>query len=111
MPEIKVIRGYKHYCYYWNDGNINWSNNPFTWNEVCLSRTVFQGYKSDDYDPWAKSYDKLKEEDKKKFITLINKCQGTKYKVTKEVKDVKISSKHIQLTVEAVLKPQIKIIL
>lgn len=115
MPAQVKRNGVTYECYAWNEGKICWSSNPFTWNDVCIALEVKKeaGGSTGRIDTWNwnQGYEKLSKEKKKRFITLICKIKG-KPDITekKEVKDIKVTSKDIELTVNAILgKPIVKI--
>ena len=78
----------------WNNANIIWSNNSFSWDEVEL----IQHAGGDDYNLW--------EEDKKKrLVKLILKVHGDTITESKkrEIKQYKIKAEDIKIAVKEVL--------
>jgi len=99
----------------WGKANFSWetnpfpnqSKNPFTWDDCALIIEVLEGLaggKSPE-DLWKD------KEKKKRFITLIMKCEGKNidYKETKEVIDRKIRISDIALVAKEVLGINIKV--
>ena len=84
----------------------NQSKNPFTWDDVALIIEVLEGMAGgkapEDQLKWTK-------EKKKKFITLIMKCEGIDFKETKEIKDRQIRITDVALVAKEVLGINIKI--
>ena len=85
--------------YTWNNTNILWNNNPYTWDEVELVRKL-AGERAG-YADW----DVLNQSDQKKLIKLILKIHGNTITESKkrEIKQYKIKASDIKLTVEKVL--------
>ena len=94
----------------WEDADFAWDLAPtdieedrYTWDDVTLVEEIVEvihqggGVMEDDM-PWMKDQDK-----KKRLIKLILKCQGKTYKETKEVQNIKITTKDIRLLAEKVL--------
>ena len=81
----------------WNTANINWNNNPYTWNEVQL---ILQAGE-EEWPQWN-------EEKKKKFIKLILKVHGNTITESKkrEIKQYKIKAKDIRIAVKDILGTQ-----
>ena len=100
----------------WDTANFSWdsnpfgaeqSSNPFTWDDVALIITVLEGLGGG-----GKPEDIFKDkEKKKKFITLIMKCEAIneETKETKEVVDRQIRITDIALVAKEVLGINIKI--
>ena len=84
----------------WGQANFSWTNNSFTWEDVALVEAALGGggVMADDM-PWTKWEDDKKE----KLVKLICKVKGKTYKQTKQVKDIKITTKDIRLLAEKVL--------
>ena len=87
----------------WENANVIWSNNQFTWDEIQLAKEleklVFGG---GDFDEEIYKYDTKK---KRKLISLTLKVHGntiTEQK-QKEIKQYKIKAKDIRLVVKEVL--------
>jgi len=85
----------------WDNANFTWNNNPYTWNDVALAAELAGGG----------SYEEvLKDEDKKKkFVKLLCKIQGKEYEETREVKDIEIKAKDVELVIKEVLNIDIKV--
>ena len=84
----------------WNNANILWNSNSFTWDEVQLVEEIIRqgGGNIEDDMPW------MKPEKKKKLIKLILKVKGetlTESK-TKQIKQYKIKAKDVRLVVKEV---------
>ena len=96
----------------WGNSNFAWntnpfpnqSKNPFTWNDVALLIEIVLG------GPGG-AEEVLKDKKKKKrFITLWCKVKGyDETKETKEVKDVVITAKDVELVIKEVLGINVKI--
>ena len=72
---------------------INWSNNPYTWDDVAIIEKIAGG--GGDIPSGLK---KLKKEEKKKCVRLIMKRKGIKvYDEEKCVQDIDVYIKYIQL--------------
>lgn len=84
----------------------NQSKKPFTWDDVALIIEILEGMAGGGMPP-----DNLSKEKKKRFITLIMKCEdkGLDYKETKEVKDRQIRISDVALVAKEVLGINIKI--
>jgi len=84
----------------WGQANFSWNNNSFTWDDVVLVESALGGggVMVDDM-PWTKWEDDKKE----KLVKLICKVKGKTYKQTKQIKDIKITTKDIRLLAEKVL--------
>ena len=93
----------------WGSANFAWntnpfpnqSKNPFTWNDVALLIEIISGGIAE----------VLKDKKKKKhFITLWCKVNGyDETKQTKEVKDVVITAKDVEMVIKEVLGINVKI--
>lgn len=98
----------------WGNANFAWetnpfpnqSKNPFTWDDVALIIEVLEGMAGGGYPG-----ETLKKEKRKRFITLIMKCEAMskEYKETKEVKDRQIRITDVALVAKEVLGINIKI--
>ena len=96
----------------WGNANFAWntnpfpnqSRNPFTWNDVALLIEIISG------GPGG-AEEVLKDKKKKKrFITLWCKVKGyDETKQTKEVKDVVITAKDVEMVIKEVLGINVKI--
>ena len=95
----------------WGDSTgIVWSSNPYCWDDVFLVRKIAGGA-DDTYNKWKPSYDQLTDKEKDRFITLVCHVEGhEKTKENKKKIKANISAKQIKLTVEEVLKTQLKLI-
>lgn len=88
---------------------IVWSSNPYCWDDVFLVQKAAKGV--DIYGGWKPSYDHLTDKEQDRFITLVCRVEG--YKTTKENKKkikANLTTNQIKLTVEEVLKTQLKLI-
>tara|TARA_R110002167_G_scaffold7501_5_gene35654 strand:- start:29 stop:331 length:303 start_codon:yes stop_codon:yes gene_type:complete len=83
----------------WGQANFSWNNNPFTWDDVALVEAALGGGGDMNEMPWTKWEDDKKE----KLIKLICKVKGKTYKQTKQIKDIKITTKDIRLLAKRVL--------
>jgi len=99
----------------WNDSvqnqgyKVKWDDNPFIWSEVQVVLEL-AGLLSG--GPTISTVNKRLNKDlkkKKRIITLICKVEGREYKEIKNIKDIKVTSEQIKLTLEEVLKNQIKV--
>ena len=93
----------------WDEANILWNNNPYTWDEVELvarlaDQVASQGGGGGVFTPVFKS-----KEEKKKFIKLLCKIEGVEYKETKEVKERQIRITDVALVAKEVLGVDIKV--
>lgn len=80
------------------------SKNPFTWNDVALLQEIIQG------GPGGIAELFKQPEKKKHFITLLCKVKGyDETKQTKEVKEVKITAKDVEMVIKEVLGINVKI--
>jgi len=94
----------------WEDADFKWKLAPtdtdadrYTWDDVQLVEEVIEAVQQgggviEDDMPWTKNQEK-----KKRLIKLILKCQGRTYKETKEIQEIKITTKDIKLLAEKVL--------
>ena len=80
----------------WDNANILWNNNEFTWDDVVLIQRITSA--GEDYNLWEK-------EDKNKLIKLILKVHGNTITESKqkEIKQYKIKASDIKITAEKVL--------
>ena len=91
----------------WDNADILWNNNSFTWDEVQLVRELIsQGPSGDGQiaDPSWTDFDD-EERRKKRLIKLILKVHGKTIteRKQKEIKQYKIKASDIKITVEKVL--------
>ena len=77
----------------WDNTNILWNNNEFTWDDVVL----IQRAAGEDYNLWEK-------EDKDKLVKLILKVHGNTITESKkiEIKQYKIKAKEIKIVFKEV---------
>lgn len=90
--------------YTWNNANIIWNDNPYTWNEVLFALQILNNGGASLDNVVLQSPDK-----KRKFIKLLCKVQGQTYEETKDVSDIKISVSDIDLVLSEVLNINIKV--
>jgi hypothetical protein len=81
----------------WNAANIDWNNNPYTWNEVQLILAAGE----EDWNEWEKNK-------KDKLVKLILKVHGNTITESKkrQIKQYKIKAKDIRIAVREVLGTQ-----
>ena len=79
----------------WNDANILWNNNPYTWDEVQL---IIEVAGDEDWDQWEKKK-------KQRLVKLILKIHGNTITESKrrKIKQYKIKAKDIRIVVKEVL--------
>jgi len=82
----------------WDQANFSFSNNPYTWDEVELIKKIAGGAIEN-----PTTYFKENPKDKKKFIKILCKVEGTKFEENKEIKDVNIRIQDVELVVNEVL--------
>ena len=83
----------------WNNNNIIWSSNSFTWDEVQLVQEILRGGGNIEDDmPW------MKPQKKEQLIRLILKVRGETLTESKQkqIKQYKIKAKDIRLVVKEV---------
>ena len=82
----------------WDNANIIWNSNSFTWDEVQLVQEIRAGGNIKDDMPW------MKPEKKQKLIKLILKIKGETLTESKQkqIKQYKIKAKDIRLVVKEV---------
>jgi hypothetical protein len=96
--------------YVWNTTPFLWNTIPFTWDEIIIIDDIVQQIENG--VGYVEAYDTLKDEDKRKFITIIAKVKGNlelsqsqNYSQTKEVNDkIKVSALDIKIVIESVYK-------
>ena len=78
----------------WDNANILWNNNEFTWDDVVL----IQRAAGEDWNTWE-------QKKKNKLVKLILKVHGNTITESKkrEIKQYKIKAKDIRLVVKEVL--------
>ena len=88
----------------WNEADILWNSNPFTWDEVQLVQEIADQIDQIDGDgSVARIVDELPEKKKEKLIHLIMRRKGIKiYDKTKTVKDVDIEVEDVELLIREV---------
>ena len=88
----------------WNDANIKWNDNPFTWDEVELILEIAEGSGDTSSQGVKKKVEKLEPEKRKKLIHLIMRRKGIKiYEKSKVVKeDIEIDIKDVELIIKEV---------
>ena len=82
----------------WNNANILWNSNSFTWDEVQLVQEIRAGGNIEDDMPW------MKPEKKKKLIKLILKVKGKTLTESKQkqIKQYKIKANDVRLVIKEV---------
>ncbi len=82
----------------WNNANILWNLNSFTWDEVQLVEEIRAGGNIEDDMPWMKS------QKKEQLIKLILKVKGETLTESKQkqIKQYKIKAKDVRLVVKEV---------
>ena len=83
----------------WDQANVSWNNNPFTWDDVALVEEIIRGMGDMGEMPWTQ----FNKEKKKHLIKLICKVQGKTIKEEKEIQNYKIKVSDIKLLAEKVL--------
>ena len=89
----------------WNEADILWNNNPFTWDEVELIEEIAEELEvaTTSGVPKSKVIQELPDEKKEKLIHLIMRRKGIKvYDKKKKVKDVKINVEDVELLIKEV---------
>jgi len=85
----------------WNNANIIWNDNPYTWDDIALVKEVIKGGRATD-DEYL--HPLLQDEKKKKrLVKLIYKTQGKVLKEEKEIKEIKITVKDVKILAKEVL--------
>lgn len=88
--------------------NINWSNNPYTWDEVFVLIGIIEEIGG--LGGPETGYKKLEKEKKKKLITLIAKVRGEEFKEEAyKNEDIKVIVKDIEIVAKEVLGIELKI--
>lgn len=104
-------------CLAWDDDHrIEWNNNPFCWDEVCIVLELIGGGSA--YDAYE-LYKNWEEEKKKQFVTLyikVKEQQDHIYTHEKRMRKEKITTsdvtvEDIEFVVESVLRPMVSITL
>lgn len=92
----------------WEDVNVLWNDNPYTWDEVIALIEVVDGTLGG-ASP-VEAYQKLEKEKKKKLITLIAKVRGEEFKEEAyKNEDIKVIVKDIEIVAKEVLGIELKI--
>jgi len=89
----------------WNEADILWNSNPFTWDEVELIEEIAEELEvaTTGGVPKSKVIQELPDEKKEKLIHLIMRRKGIKvYDKKKKVKDVKINVEDVELLIKEV---------
>ena len=96
----------------WEDANIKWNDNPYTWDEVALVEEAVKAISGPpgEGDDFIHPFFDKDPEKKDKLVKLICKVQGKTIKKEKEIKDYKITVKDIQLLAEEVLGINVKVL-
>ena len=99
----------------WEDANIKWNDNPYTWDEVALVVEAVEVVEAisgppGEGDDFIHPFFDKDSEKKKKLVKLICKVQGKTIKKEKEIEDFKITVKDIQLLAEEVLGINVKVL-
>ena len=91
-----ILQYYNMSIITWDNANILWNNNEFTWDDVVLIQRITSA--GEDYNLWEK-------EDKDKLVKLILKVHGNTITESKkrEIKQYKIKAKDIKIVVKEVL--------
>ena len=66
---------------------INWSSNPYQWQDVSITEEVLAGGSAEDL---VSGYEKLDKKKKKRFIELICIVKNKTIKERKEMKNIKV---------------------
>ena len=93
--------------YKWNNANFAFSNNVYTWDDCALVQEIVEAIQG---GLGPEEYLAGKPEKKKKLIKLICKVQGIEYKEEKEIQDIKITVKDVEILAEKVLGINVKIL-
>jgi hypothetical protein len=89
----------------WNEADILWNNNPFTWDEVQLVEEIAEELDTAAAGgvPKSRIIQELPDEKKEKLIHLILRRKGIKiYDKKKRVKDVEIKVEDVELLIKEV---------
>ena len=88
----------------WNEADILWNNNPFTWDEVQLVQEIAETIDAAGGSvSTSRVIHELPDEKKEKLIRLIMRRKGIKvYDKKKKVKDVKINVEDVELLIKEV---------
>ena len=87
----------------WNEADILWNNNPFTWDEVQLVQEIAEELEGTGGVSKTKVIRELPDEKKEKLIRLIMRRKGIKvYDKAKKVKEVNIKVEDVELLIKEV---------
>lgn len=101
-------------CIWWDlDARIEWDDNPFTWDELCIALELKGGGSSQQA---LQTYQSWEKEKKRKFIVLYCKIKDQEREnyrdcptLSKEKIDIhNVGVREIELVVEALLFPNLK---
>lgn len=86
---------------------IQWDNNPYTWDEVFILLEVIQ--QAAGGGNYGHAYQRLDQKKKKKLIKLIAQVRGDEFKEEKYVsEDVNVIAKDIEIVINEVLGAKVK---
>ena len=87
----------------WNEADILWNSNPFTWDEVQLIQEIAEELDGGGIVSKSRVLQELPDEKKEKLIRLIMRRKGIKvYDKVKKVKDVEIRVEDVELLIKEV---------
>ena len=87
----------------WNEADILWNDNPFTWDEVQLIQEIAEELDAAGGVPKSRIIQELPDEKKEKLIHLILRRKGIKiYDKKKKVKEVEIKVEDVELLIREV---------
>jgi glycine cleavage system regulatory protein len=87
----------------WNEADILWNSNPFTWDEVQLIQEIAEELEGTGGVSKTKVIRELPDEKKEKLIRLIMRRKGIKvYDEKKKVKEVEIKVEDVELLIKEV---------
>lgn len=90
------------------DYQIQWDNNPYTWDEVFILIEIAQLIK--DGGNFDDIYGGLNKEKKKKLIKLVARVNGEKFEESKyKNEDIKVIAKGVKIAIKEVLNIDIKV--
>ena len=106
MPTQRTKNNQIVNCFSWNEGQIRFDSNLYSWDDVCIAEEILAAVDGGGAIAcdWLGAYEKLPVGKKKRFIDLVCKVKNeepTNYRT--EIKEVKLSIKDIQLTVSSIL--------
>lgn len=94
-------------CLNWEDFDLDWDNNPYNWDEVCVAIDVVSSVVSGGgvvHDNWQDRYNQLSDDTKSQFIKLIVKVRNQKsgiYSIPYE-SEIDTEKDHQEITIEDV---------